>query len=63
MYRFRGIGFMCVGVPIRSYGAMHYAERTTFLISPSGKVVKEWTVTDIPLHSAEVLAEIKSLKG
>jgi thioredoxin-dependent peroxiredoxin len=28
------------GVPIR-YGAMHYAERTTFLISPSGKVVKE----------------------
>lgn len=51
------------GVPVRSYGAMHYAERTTFLISPSGKVVKEWTVTDIPLHSAEVLAEIKSLKG
>ena len=51
------------GVPIRSYGAMHYAERTTFLISPEGKVVKEWTVTDIPAHSAEVLSEIKSLKG
>src|ERR1700739_1120802 len=26
------------GVPVRSFGAMHYAERTTFLISPAGKV-------------------------
>jgi peroxiredoxin Q/BCP len=50
------------GVPIRSYGAMQIAERTTFLISPSGKVLKEWTVKDIQSHSAEVLAEIESLK-
>ena len=50
------------GVPVRSFGTMHYAERTTFLISPSGKVLKEWTVKDIQSHSAEVLAEIESLK-
>jgi thioredoxin-dependent peroxiredoxin len=50
------------GVPLRSFGTMHFAERTTFLISPSGKVLKEWTVKDIQSHSAEVLAEIESLK-
>jgi peroxiredoxin Q/BCP len=48
------------GVPVRSYGDMHYAERTTFLISPDGKVVKEWDVKDIPSHSADVLAAIQS---
>src|ERR1700742_1936556 len=48
------------GVPVRSFGAMHYAERTTFLISPAGKVVKEWTVKDIQSHSADVLAAIQS---
>lgn len=48
------------GVPVRSSGAMHYAERTTFLISPGGKVVKEWTVKDIQSHSADVLATIQS---
>jgi peroxiredoxin Q/BCP len=50
------------GVPIRSYGAMHFAERTTFLISPQGNVVKVWTVKDIASHSADVLAEIESMK-
>ena len=50
------------GVPVRSYRTMHYAERTTFLISPAGKIVKEWTVKDIQSHSADVLAEIQSLK-
>ena len=50
------------GVPIGSFGAVHYAERTTFLISPAGKVVKEWTVKDIQSHSTQVLAEIQSLK-
>ena len=50
------------GVPIGSFGAVHYAERTTFLISPAGKVVKEWTVKDIPSHSTQVLAEVQSLK-
>jgi thioredoxin-dependent peroxiredoxin len=48
------------GVPVRSFGTMHYAERTTFLISPAGKVVKEWTVKDIQSHSADVLATIQS---
>src|SRR6202142_1643165 len=35
------------GVPIRSFGPMHFAERTTFLISPQGTIVKVWTVKDI----------------
>lgn len=48
------------GVPIRSFGAMHYAERTTFLISPAGKIVKEWTVKDIQSHSTDILATIQS---
>jgi peroxiredoxin Q/BCP len=51
------------GVPIRAYGTMHFAERTTFLISPDGTVVKEWTVKDIAAHSAEVLAAIQSQAG
>jgi thioredoxin-dependent peroxiredoxin len=50
------------GVPVGTYGSMHYAERTTFLISPAGKVVKEWTVKDIPSHSTQVLTEIQSAK-
>jgi len=50
------------GVPLHAYGTMHFAERTTFLISPAGKIVKEWDVKDIQSHSAEVLATIQSLK-
>jgi thioredoxin-dependent peroxiredoxin len=50
------------GVPVRAFGAMHFAERTTFLISPDGKIVKAWTVKDIASHSSEVLAEIQSMK-
>lgn len=50
------------GVPVKSFGAMHYAARTTFLISPAGKVVKEWDVKDISAHSEEVLAAISSGK-
>ncbi|MGA8530091.1 MAG: peroxiredoxin [Acidobacteriaceae bacterium] len=49
------------GVPIRSYGSIHYAERTTFLISPAGRIVKEWTVQDIASHSAAVLTTLRSL--
>ena len=48
------------GVPVRSFATMHFAERTTFLISPAGKVVKEWTVKDIQSHSADILAAIQS---
>jgi peroxiredoxin Q/BCP len=50
------------GVPVKSFGPMHYAERDTFLISPDGKIVKEWKVDDIQAHSAEVLAAIESMK-
>jgi peroxiredoxin Q/BCP len=50
------------GVPVRAFGAMHFAERTTFLISPDGIIVKAWTVKDIASHSSEVLAEIQSMK-
>jgi thioredoxin-dependent peroxiredoxin len=50
------------GVPVRAFGAMHFAERTTFLISPDGIIVKAWTVKDIASHSSEVLAEIQSVK-
>jgi peroxiredoxin Q/BCP len=50
------------GVPIKSFGAVHYAERDTFLISPDGKVVKQWEVKDIQAHSGEVLAAIEAMK-
>ncbi len=50
------------GVPVKSFGPMHYAARTTFLISPAGKVVKEWEVKDIQAHSEEVLAAIAAAK-
>ncbi len=50
------------GVPMHSMGAFQYAERTTFLISPKGKVVKEWQVKDVQAHSDEVLAAIAELK-
>ena len=50
------------GVPVKSYGPMHYAERDTFLISPDGKIVKEWQVSDIQGHSGKVLAAIAALK-
>jgi thioredoxin-dependent peroxiredoxin len=48
-------------VPIRSFGTIHYAARTTFLVSPEGRIIKEWEVKDIQSHSAEVLEEIRSL--
>ena len=50
------------GVPVKSFGPVHYAERDTFLISPKGKIVKEWKVDDIQGHSAEVLAAIEAEK-
>src|SRR5665213_438828 len=50
------------GVPIKSFGPMHYAERDTFLISPEGKVVKQWEVKDIQAHSGDVLATIAAMK-
>ncbi len=50
------------GVPVKSFGPVHYAERDTFLISPEGKIVKEWQVKDIQAHSGEVLAAIEAMK-
>jgi peroxiredoxin Q/BCP len=48
------------GVPMMSHGDMHFAKRQTFLISPKGKVVKFWDVSDIQNHSDEVMAAIKA---
>jgi peroxiredoxin Q/BCP len=48
------------GVPMKTYEKMRYAERMTFLISPDGKIVKDWDVKDIQGHSADVLASIQS---
>ncbi|MGD0649513.1 MAG: redoxin domain-containing protein [Acidobacteriaceae bacterium] len=49
------------GVPVHSFGTMHFAERTTFLISSHGDIVKEWDVKEFPTHSAAILAAIQSL--
>jgi peroxiredoxin Q/BCP len=52
------------GVPLKTFTdqktntPVTIAMRYTFLIDPSGKIVKTWDVTDIPNHSAEVLAAI-----
>ena len=48
------------GVPVKNYGIVKIALRQTFLIDPSGKVVKAWPNVDedIKSHSANVLAAI-----
>jgi peroxiredoxin Q/BCP len=50
------------GVPMKTFqspnGPVTIAMRQTFLIDPSGKIVKTWDVKDIPNHSADVLAAI-----
>jgi peroxiredoxin Q/BCP len=46
------------GVPLNG----QFAQRDTYLISPSGKVVKFWQVKDIQGHSDEVLAAIAAEK-
>lgn len=50
------------GVPVRTMGSNSFAMRDTFLISPEGKIVKEWDVKDIDGHSADVLATIEGMK-
>jgi len=40
------------------FGTMTIANRNTFLIDPSGKIVKVWTKVSPQGHSAEVLAAI-----
>jgi peroxiredoxin Q/BCP len=45
-----------------SLGARGVASRNTFLIDPSGKIVKVWTGVNPSKHSEEVLAAIASMK-
>ena len=51
---------------VDQYGSMMdgrpLAARNTFLIDPSGKIVKEWTKVDPSVHSEEVLAAIAGMK-
>ena len=53
------------GVPVKTFntanGPITIAMRNTFLISPDGKIAKEWEVKDIQNHSTEVLAAIQAL--
>jgi len=48
------------GVPIKNFGIVKIALRQTFLIDPTGKIVKTWPNVDDDLrnHSANVLAAI-----
>jgi peroxiredoxin Q/BCP len=48
------------GVPVKNFGTMKFASRQTFLIDPSGKIVKTWPDVDADLknHSTNVLAAI-----
>ncbi len=41
-----------------NYAGFKIANRNTFLIDPSGKIVKVWTKVNPSVHSAEVLAAI-----
>jgi peroxiredoxin Q/BCP len=55
------------GVPLMGTPGKQVAKRSTFLISPEGKIVKSWAVNDaeghsIQGHSAEVLAAIQEMK-
>src|ERR1700753_1420054 len=54
------------GVPVKTFqskdGPVSIAMRDTFLISPQGKIVKQWEVKDIQNHSADVLASIEAAK-
>ena len=45
-----------------NFGPMVIAMRNTFLIDPTGKVVKVWTKVDPNVHSADVLAALATLQ-
>jgi len=45
-----------------SFGPIEIAKRNTFLIDPTGKIVKVWTGVKPDVHSQEVLAELGSLE-
>ena len=44
------------------YKDLTIANRNTFLIDPSGKIVKVWTKVDPNVHSGEVLEAIQAAK-
>ena len=50
------------GVPVKTTPQGGFAARDTFLISPSGKVVKVWTGVNPTTHSDDVLAAIAAEK-
>ena len=45
-----------------NFGPMQIAMRNTFLIDPSGKIVKVWTKVDPNVHSADVLSTLATLQ-
>ena len=53
-------GIDAYGVPIKNFGIVKIALRQTFLIDPTGKIVKTWPNVDDDLrnHSTNVLAAI-----
>ena len=48
---------------LTSMGDVHYAKRTTFLISPDGKIAKVYQDVDPQKNSAEVLRDLTALKA
>ena len=45
-----------------NFGPVEIAKRNTFLIDPTGKIVKVWTGVDPSKHSEEVLAELATVE-
>jgi len=45
-----------------SFGPVEIAKRNTFLIDPTGKIVKVWTGVKPDIHSQEVLAELATVE-
>jgi thioredoxin-dependent peroxiredoxin len=50
------------GVHISGIGPIKFANRDTYLISPTGKVAKVWTGVNPSTHSADVLAALAAEK-
>ncbi len=48
---------------LTNFGVLKFAARHTFLIDPSGKIVKTYTDVDPAKHSAEVLAELDQVQN
>ncbi len=46
-----------------NFGVVEIAKRNTFLIDPTGKIVKVWTGVKPDVHSQEVLAELATVES